>query len=364
MAKSIRTAIIAAAMTLLLALGAAATGLTAHAATSDQPTATEPKVYKTVKVADGITISDDAVFSVTQEANADGVTAPATVLLTTPKTVTISADTLNNNKNKSVSADLGLEALTTKPGEYTFKVTETAPENKADTAPYGWTKDNTVYYVHVYVTNAATNNHSYIVTEGTNTINKTNNTLDKKVDSIDFTNTFTKKAGDFTVTKEVAKDDYAAADTDYEFTATFTKSATSGEAADFVKNITVSGIKDTDYTINNDGTITFKLKKKGTVTFKNVPAGVKVDVVEDQATNVKSTTIAIRSNGGKTTNKDGLDSGEVLLGENANSIIYTNTYQDVTLTGVVTKIAPFVAMIAIAAGAAALYLVSRRRRDA
>lgn len=359
MAKSIRTAIIAAAMTLLLALGAAFTGLTAHAATSDQPTATEPQVNKTVNVADGITISDDAVFSVTQEANADGVTAPATVLLTTPKTVTISADTLNNNKNKSVSADLGLEALTTKPGEYTFKVTETAPENKADTAPYGWTKDNTVYYVHVYVTNAATNNHSYIVTKGTNTI--TDKKLDNKVDSIDFTNTFTKEASDFTVTKEVAKDDYAAADTDYEFTATFTKSATSGEAADFVKKIQVAGATD----VQVDGSaITFKLKKDETAMFTNVPAGVKVDVVEAQATNVESTKIAITSNGGTATQKDGLDSGEVLLGENANSIVYTNTYKDVSHTGVVTKIAPFVAMIAIAAGAAALYMVSRRRRDA
>ena len=47
-----------------------------------------------------------------------------------------------------------------------------------------------------------------------------------------------------------------------------------------------------------------------------------------------------------------------------NSIVYTNTYKDVSHTGVVTKIAPFVAMIAIAAGAAALYMVSRRRRDA
>lgn len=351
MAKSIRTAIIAAAMTLLLALGAAFTGLTAHAATSDQPTATEPTVNKTVKVADGITIADKADFSVKQVDNADKVAYPAKV---DDYTVSISAEDLNANHNGSVS--LGLAAKTTAVGEYTFEVKETAPADKTGT--YGWTVDKTTYYVHVYV--AQNGDHSYIVTEGTNIIK--DNKLDNKVDSINFTNTFTKEAGAFTVTKEVAKDDYAAADTDYEFTATFTKSATSGEAADFVKNITVSGI--TDYTINNDGTIKFNLKKGETATFKNVPAGVKVDVVEAQATNVDSTKIAITSNGGTATQKDGLDSGEVLLGENANSIVYTNTYQDVTLTGVVTKIVPFVAMIAIAAGAAALYMVSRRRRDA
>lgn len=355
MAKSIRTAIIAAAMTLLLALGAAFTGLTAHAATSDQPTATEPTVNKTVKVADGITIADKADFSVKQVDNADKVAYPAKV---DDYTVSISAEDLNANHNGSVS--LGLAAKTTAVGEYTFEVKETAPADKAETDTYGWTVDKTTYYVHVYV--AQNGDHSYIVTEGTNIIK--DNKLDNKVDSINFTNTFTKEAGAFTVTKEVAKDDYAAADTDYEFTATFTKSATSGEAADFVKNITVSGIKDTDYTINNDGTITFKLKKDETATFTNVPAGVKVDVVEAQAKNVDSTTIAITSNGGETKTKDGLDSGEVLLGENLNSIVYTNTYKDVTLTGVATKIAPFIAMVAIAGGAVALYIVSRRRRDA
>lgn len=349
MAKSIRTAIIAAAMTLLLALGAAFTGLTAHAA--DQPTATEPQVNKTVNVADGITISDDAVFSVKQVTNADGVTAPATVA---DYTVSIPAASLK--ANTKVSESLGLAAKTTAVGEYTFEVKETAPADKTGT--YGWTVDKTTYYVHVYV--AQDNSHSYIVTEGTNTI--TDNKFENKVDSIDFTNTFTKEAYAFTVKKEVEKDQYADANTLYSFTATFKKSATSGEVSSFINAIKVAGATDVQV---NGSAITFKLKKGETATFTNVPAGVKVDVVEAQATNVKSTKIDITSNGGETMTKDNSrDSGEVLLGENANSIVYTNTYQDVTLTGVVTKIAPFIAMVAIAGGAVALYIVSRRRRDA
>ncbi len=350
MAKSIRTAIIAAAMTLLLALGAAFTGLTAHAATSDQPTATEPKVNKTVNVADGITISDDAVFSVKQVPNADGVAAPATVA---DDTVSIPAASLK--ANTKVSESLGLAAKTTAVGEYTFEVKETAPADKTGT--YGWTVDKTTYYVHVYV--AQDNSHSYIVTEGTNTI--TDNKFENKVDSIDFTNTFTKEAGAFTVKKTVENDQYADADTLYSFTATFKESSTSGEVSTFINQIQVADA--TDKAVSGNA-ITFKLKKGETATFTNVPAGVKVDVVEAQATNVKSTTIAISSNGGATTNINGLDSGEVLLGENANTIAYTNTYQDVTLTGVATKIAPFIAMVAIAGGAVALYIVSRRRRDA
>ena len=350
MAKSIRTAIIAAAMTLLLALGAAFTGLTAHAATSDQPTATEPQVNKTVNVADGITISDDAVFSVKQVTNADGVAAPATVA---DYTVSIPAASLK--ANTKVSESLGLAAKTTAVGEYTFEVKETAPADKTGT--YGWTVDKTTYYVHVYV--AQNGDHSYIVTKGTNTI--TDNKLENKVDSIDFTNTFTKEAGAFTVKKTVENDQYADANTLYSFTATFKESSTSGEVSSFINAINVAGA--TDKAVSGNA-ITFKLKKGETATFTNVPAGVKVDVVEAQATNVDSTKIAITSNGGTATQKDGLDSGEVLLGENANSIVYTNTYQDVTLTGVATKIAPFIAMVAIAGGAVALYIVSRRRRDA
>lgn len=351
MTKSIRTAIIAAAMTLLLALGAAFTGLTAHAA-DQQPTATEPTVNKTVNVADGITISDDAVFSVKQVTNADVVAAPAKV---DDYTVTIPAASLK--ANAKVSESLGLAARTKAVGEYTFEVKETAPTDKANTDTYGWTTDKTVYYVHVYV--AQDGSHSYIVTKGTNTIK--DNKLENKVDSIDFTNTFTKEAGTFTVKKTVENDQYADANTQYSFTATFTKSSTSGEVSSFIDKINVAGATDVK---KNGNAITFKLKKDETATFTNVPAGVKVDVVEDQATNVKSTKIAITSNGGETVNKDGLDSGSVLLGEKANTIAYTNTYQDVTLTGVATKIAPFIAMVAIAGGAVALYIVSRRRRDA
>jgi hypothetical protein len=348
MAKRIRIALIAAAMTLLLAMGSAVVGMNVHAA--DQPTKDEPTVNKKVNVADGITISDNAVFSVTQVANADGVAAPAKVDY---YTVTIPA--ANLKANAKVSESLGLAAKTTAVGEYTFEVKETAPADKTGT--YGWTVDKTTYYVHVYV--AQNGDHSYIVTKGTNTI--TDSKLDNKVDSIDFTNTFTKEAGTFTVKKTVENDQYADANTLYSFTATFKKSATSGEVSSFINAIKVAGA--TDKAVSGNA-ITFKLKKDETATFTNVPAGVKVDVVEAQATNVKSTKIAISSNGGETTNRDGLDSGEVLLGEKDNSIVYTNTYNDVTLTGVVTTIAPFIAMVAIAGGAVALYIVSRRRRDA
>lgn len=346
MAKSIRTAIIAAAMTLLLALGAAATGLTAHAATSDQPTATEPKITKNITVADGITFKDDAVFSVHQIANADGVTAPKTII---DYNVTIDGKTLSDKHTGT--GDLQLADKTgSNPGEYTFEVKETAPTTA------GWTKDSTVYQVHVYVDKDGA--HTYSVT-------KDINGKQEKTDLV-FTNTYVKTDGTFTVSKKVDKGDYTDKDTEYNFKATFTASSTSGNVADFVKNIQLNGAAIPASQIASDGTVTFQLKDGENANFTNVPVGVKVTVEEtNRPSNVNSTSITVTSNG-KTSalSGDNVKAENVLVGEGTNSVAYTNTYKDVSLTGVVTKIAPFVAMIAIAAGAAALYLVSRRRRDA
>ena len=353
MAKSIRTAIIAAAMTLLLALGAAFTGLTAHAATSDQPTATEPQVYKTVTVADGITIKDNITFHVEKADNADGVTAPADV---EAYDVEMTAAELNANKNKSFGKSLNLAAKTTKVGEYTFKVTENTP-------PAGWTNhsENKTYYVHVYVDKDG--NHTYLITTQ-NTV--TEGKLNGKVDKVEFTNTYVKTDGTFTVSKKVDKGDYTDKDTEYNFKATFTASSTSGNVADFVKNIQLNGAAIPASQIASDGTVTFQLKDGENANFTNVPVGVKVTVEEtNRPSNVNSTSITVTSNG-KTSalSGDNVKAENVLVGEGTNSVAYTNTYQDVTLTGVATKIAPFIAMVAIAGGAVALYIVSRRRRDA
>lgn len=60
----------------------------------------------------------------------------------------------------------------------------------------------------------------------------------------------------------------------------------------------------------------------------------------------------------------GLDTGDKKITETPNSAAYTNVYDEVTITGVIMNVLPFVMMIAIAGAAAAMYVVSRRRKMA
>ncbi len=62
-----------------------------------------------------------------------------------------------------------------------------------------------------------------------------------------------------------------------------------------------------------------------------------------------------------TDTSNGLSTGEVLIGEDTDSITFTNTYKDVTVTGVITNIAPYVALVvAVVAGCAAYMMLKKR----
>ncbi len=347
MAKSIRTAIIAAAMTLLLALGAAATGLTAHAATGDTTKPDGPSVEKGVKVAEGVTLPDTTfTYTATQVDNADKTLAPAQVGLD-PVTINYGGETSTSTTlTKKAAFDL---SPITETGEYTYEVKET-PGQSGD----GWTYDSQTYYLQVLVNREG---------QKTYTITKTKGDTTKKETAFKFTNTYSKNTS-LSVTKKVTNSTYIDKDQKYTFTATFTDPSTS--QIDMTK-ITVTG--DAQEVSVSGKTITFSLKDGQTANFANVPAGAKVAVEEKNTAGLKnwqSASFSAKSNGAEisqpTTTATSISN--VLVGENENIITVANTFKDTTVTGVITQIAPFVAMIAIAAGAAALYLVSRRRRDA
>lgn len=350
MAKSIRTAIIAAAMTLLLALGAAATGLTAHAATGDTTKPDAPSVEKTVKVAEGVTLPNTTfTYTATQVANADETAAPAQVGLADVTIKYGGENSTSTTLTKTAAFDLSPIPIT-KPGEYTYEVKET-PGQSGD----GWTYDSQRYYLQVLVNREG---------QKTYTITKTKGDTTKKETAFKFTNTYSKNTS-LSVTKKVTNSTYIDKDQKYTFTATFTDPSTS--QIDMTK-ITVTGVDAQEVSVSGK-TITFSLKDGQTANFANVPAGAKVAVEETNTAdlkNWKSASFSAISNGAEISNPTTTDTriSDVLVGEKTNSITVANTFRDVTVTGVITQIAPFVAMIAIAAGAVALYLVSRRRRDA
>jgi len=309
--------------------------MSAMAASDNEPTAT-----KTVKVADGVTIPDNVTFTVAQDTNEDGTTSPSATALSW----TVDAETKGGtSKTGSFSAEATSldiashlaktgDALTA--GEYTFKVTETTP-TKA-TGDYGWiATDSTEYYVHVFVTNTGDVNYR---------VSKTDKTT--KVSDIKFENTYTATAT-LKVSKTVEHPEYANADTKYKFHITFTK------AEPNTGSVTI-GTGDTATTVAYGKAYDFTLEDNKSLTF-NVPAGTTYTLTEDNATNVQSTTFTV--NGSKVS-----EVTNVLVKEgNENTAAVTNTYKDIAPTGVVTSIAPFIALIAIAAIAIAVYTSMKKR---
>lgn len=348
MAKRIRIALIAAAMTLLLAMGAAVVGMNVHAAEEDTSTATKPAaptVNKTVKVAEGLTLPNTTfTFTATQVENADKTTAPARVNLN-DVTVNYNGETSTSTLAKSVSFDLSGITL---PGEYTYEVAE-----KNDSAT-NWTYDAQKYYMQVLVKTDGTK--SYTITKTKGDIAAAN-----KETGFDFTNAYNKDAS-LTVTKAVVNPEYEA-DADYTFTITFTKGTNANEVPDLTQVEGNSGL-----TKNNDGTYTFSLKNKGSITINGIPAGTKYTISEatPSSKNYDGTKIEQTVNGSdtKVTTEALATTKAQVIGEGQNVAAYTNTYKKVTPTGVIMQIAPFIAMVAIAGGAVALYLVSRKRREA
>lgn len=346
-------------LTFVVAVTMMAGSLSVFAA-GETPTETEPTVTKTVNVADGITIADDVVLTVHQVSNADNVVAPMTV---DDYTVTISKADLNGTDHQKAGVSLGLEAKTTAVGEYTFMVTETSPTAKAADAAYGWTVDTSVYYVHVYVDKDK--NHQYLLTKTDNAVetigegDAATSQLKNKTDKFEFVNTFTKGA-DLTIEKTVSNPTYVDADTYYEFTITFTGNDTvtvPSEGFEFTGTKASLNKTDAASTGSLKSGDKFYLQDGGSIKFEGIPAGVKYTVTETAATNVASTTVTVDGEGIT-------DGATQTLDENNDVVSYTNTYKDVTITGVIMNVLPFVMMIAIAGAAAAMYVASRRRKAA
>ncbi|MDR2360344.1 MAG: hypothetical protein LBD85_03550 [Oscillospiraceae bacterium] len=121
---------------------------------------------------------------------------------------------------------------------------------------------------------------------------------------------------------------------------------------------------------------TIKLKHDQRIVFVDLPTGTKYVAVETGATDytasvdmkVNGDTPFTRSNTqantALSTGSDASTAGDVLIGEGANSAAFTNTYKDVTPTGVLINNLPFILILLVALGGFVLFIVvkSRKRR--
>ena len=124
-------------------------------------------------------------------------------------------------------------------------------------------------------------------------------------------------------------------------------------------------------TFDNNGkaTANVELCDGDTITFDNIAAGTRYTVTEAGATDGYTPSVAVVENGGiaeqinATSEADGITADNKLIGEKANSVVFTNAYADTPITGVIINNLPYVVLAAAAVCAlVALVLINRRRQ--
>lgn len=341
-------------------------GMTAFAAeTAKQPTEKNPQIVKTVDVdknVSEITGTDAFIrFKVEQTTNSDGVISPKTDIATRdigisvsdPKNIT-PADIIDTS-GLAWNIDENGVNTTLKAGEYTFKVYETTEQSKTD---FGWTEiDDKVYIVHVYVDNTGkvTYGLTYITDEGKESA---------KVDQAKFNNTYNKKSEKdgktykLTVTKNVLDKTYVAADQDYEITITFTVPSQQKTVTDAAYTTSVG-----TRTVSKDGktvTIVAKIKDKGSIVVDKIAVGATYTVEETSQADLGANFVKAQYK--TNTAEKAVDKLEAQTFAEADaSVEVQNTFKEVTVTGVVTSIAPYVTLVVLAVAAIAAYMAMKAR---
>lgn len=312
----------------------------------------ENLISKTVEAPEGLTFSKTFNFTATQrgQETVGGTTANTVTAAVSIPAITI-ADT---TENKTATANITLTEITT-PGVYTYDIKETADD--AQDNGLKWNYDNSNYVMTVYKTATG---QSITIVKGSDAPTSNENKLDKAT----FTNTVTKDTT-FKLTKKVAANDYVDSTQKYTFTVTFNDDTNTKKLAD--STITYS-IGDSSASSNvTDNAATIELTDGQTVTFSGIPVGAKVSTSETTQglNNLSEVSATAKSNGNnidtKSVSKDTPKIDNMKLGENENSQEYTNTFNTVTVTGVVTNIAPYITMVVVAGAAIAVYVVLKKR---
>ncbi len=300
---------------------------------------TVAQITKELKLAEGITIPR-ATFHFT----ADKITedAPEAEI----ESVSYSAEDLKGDLSEGVYKINKAGKITfgefPHAGEYQYHVQETA--DTYDTASGEvMTYSTETYTMHVYVIN--TENGGTEVEKIT-----ASNTAGDKVSEMNFENIYIKNDASLTISKTTAGKN-ADRTKDFAFTLTFTKSGTATDD-------TYEGMIGNEKVEFKAGEAkTFELHDGEKIVFTNIPAGTRYAVTET-GTAYYTPSVEVVENGVKTVDVkavkgQSLSSAEAgatnLVGEGNNSADFTNTFDDVPITGVILENLPFTILIGAAA---------------
>lgn len=317
------------------------------------PTVGQAGITKNLHIAEGITVPDTKfTFNITQT---DG--DETTVTKTT--TAAFNADTVTDDHvSKAATTELADATKYPHAGVYKFTVSEA----KGDVA--GMTYDTKSYTVNVYVVNDGDDLKVDSITANDGTA---------KVTDMSFDNTYVKDSS-LTIKKEVTGTQ-ADRTKHFNFTINMTKAST--DTRDSYEGTIVKGDKckkthqNVVLTFDNNGkaTANVELCDGDTITFDNIAAGTRYTVTEAGATDGYTPSVAVVEDGGTaeqinaTSEADKITADNKLIGEKANSVVFTNAYADTPITGVIINNLPYVVLAAAAVCAlVALVLINRRRQ--
>lgn len=370
----------------------------------DNETNIEAYLVKELNIEDGInyTKTFDFKFDLIKNGTAavTGDTGDKTI------SIEISSNDSDHKVAKNIFGDGGLEYNAA--GIYTYNVEETTPDApdqndsnyglKCSDAKYElvvWVKNKTdksgVYVERVKVTQLKTDDGTEPVGGDKKVSPNPGGTQDGSDSEFKFVNTYTKKAGSedpshpghylaTTISKDV-EGVYGDLTKDFEFNVYITLPDTYTGEGQFDGVIFEDGKKvneenTVDYTLSENSPTHIKLSDNQELRIYDLPAGTTYYVEEIGASNY-TPSVNVTENGSLTVENKKAGKGENLtskktdngaevdnlIGENTNTVAFTNTYDDnsVTPTGIIINNLPFVLMVVVAGSGLALYVVSKRR---
>ena len=303
---------------------------------AEETAPTVNKVCKHFEMAEGIA-APGVTFSFSAEKVTDD--APNATISTLTYSNADTAEMKNGLSSFDKEADITFETFP-HAGLYEYTIRETA-----GTENDGITYDTASYELNVYVINNEDGD-----------LEVRNITAEKdgdKQDELSFTNTYRKNSS-LTISKST-EGMHADKTKDFEFTIKFERAATESDEIDVYTGI----IGEETVNCKVDEETTFELHDGESLVFDCLPAGTRYVVKEVAAEDGYTPSIKIVENGVETqgetvSERDGISSaatGTNLVGENENEVVFTNTYEDIPLTGIILNNWPFIILIILAIGA-------------
>lgn len=388
-------------MALTLSLGMMTTAFAAQNSEGTEASPATAKITKVLNVAEGTSApAADFKFAFTAEEGSDAPAInDAVISYTNADEYTVE----NAGKLEKTSQNVLQSVNFTHAGIYTYTVKETANTYSiTDSTKETMTYSQAEYEMKVYVENNTEGTGVFVkyvtvekkknddgsnVTEGTVKVDP--NTPDGDGKGFVFNNTYVKvstgtpdpvdpvnETAALTIGKEVAGN-LGDKTKDFSFSLSLTKASTLNDEQTYHYYIAekngedwtkLSAYETANKKITTAAATTFTLKHNQKLVIVDAHAGTKYTVTETGTTYYVPSAKYVENGGAETTSGiknagESLALTTKLIGENTNTVAYTNTYSDTnTPTGIIINNLPFILLILIAALGMFCYVAARRRR--